>query len=70
MKRIDETKSSGSSNISTKFLKRCITVFTPILTKLINKSFTDGVFPDLLKMANIVPVYKKKDKLLCSLLKI
>ena len=56
---MDETKSAGPSNISTKFLRQFIDLFTPILTKLVNKSFINGVFPDILKIADVVPVYKK-----------
>ena len=34
----------------------------PVLTRLINKSFCSGVFPDCLKKATIIPLYKKGDK--------
>ena len=47
-------------------LKYHKSIFSNILVTLINKSFTDGTFPDLLKLANVIPVYKKKDKVLCS----
>ena len=33
----------------------------PILTNLINKSLLKGEFPDILKIANVCPIYKKGD---------
>ena len=61
---LDESK-AGSSSISTKFLKKFHNIFIPIITILINKSFFDGVFPDSLKIADVVPVFKKNDRLKC-----
>ena len=31
-----------------------------------NTSFTTGIFPSALKVASIIPIYKKGDKLECS----
>ena len=36
--------------------------FTQILAKIINKSFRDGVFPDQLKNAKVVPIHKGGSK--------
>ena len=33
---------------------------------LINTSFTTGIFPSALKVANIIPIHKKGDKLDCN----
>ena len=33
---------------------------------LINTSFTTGIFPSALKVANIIPIHKKVDKLDCN----
>ena len=35
----------------------------PILSNLINKSLAQGLFPQLLKSAKILPIFKSKDKL-------
>ena len=32
-----------------------------ILTQCLNKSFADGEFPDCLKQAKVLPLFKKKD---------
>ena len=34
----------------------------PILSNLINKSLAQGLFPQSLKRANILPIFKSKDK--------
>ena len=41
---LDESK-AGSSSISTHFLKKFHLIFTPIITRLINKSFLMEFFP-------------------------
>ena len=33
------------------------------LAKLINFSFSEGIFPDILKFANLIPDFKKVDNL-------
>ena len=40
-------------------MKKCCTELSHILADLINLSITCGKFPDLLKYATIVPIYKK-----------
>ena len=37
--------------------------FAPILSNLINKSLAQGLFPQSLKRAKILPIFKSKDKL-------
>ena len=33
---------------------------------MIYKSYENGVFPDILKLADVVPIFKKNDKLVCG----
>lgn len=46
--------------ISTKVLKTCSAQLIPVLTDLINDSFSTGIFPDKLKIAKVLPIYKGK----------
>ena len=41
-------------------------IIAPVITKLYNCCLTLGTFPDVLKLAEIIPLYKKGRKELCS----
>ena len=45
-----------------RLLKYASDVIAPILTGLINKSFTDGVFPGVWKCAKVIALFKDGDK--------
>ena len=40
--------------------------FSKTLSDIINLSFNQGIFPNLLKIANVIPIHKKGDKLDCN----
>ena len=42
-------------------LKDCCDVFAPLLCKLANLSFREGIFPDILKTGQITPLIKKPE---------
>ena len=56
------SKSSGSDDISPRIIKECIHIFIDPLCKIMNMSLSQGVVPDKLKVAKVVPVYKKSDR--------
>ena len=51
--------SSGCDEISNNLLKKLCPVLTP-LEKIFNKSLNEGVFPELMKLADISPLFKSK----------
>jgi len=54
-------KSPGIDNIGPKILKEvCLDIVNP-LTHIFNLSFSTGVVPDSLKLAKVIPIYKKGD---------
>ena len=53
--------SSGCDNLSNKLLKRLLPAIIEPLTIIFNKSLIEGVFPDAMKKADVVPLYKAKD---------
>ena len=56
-------KSPGPDNIGTRLLKEVISSIIQPLLHIFNMSFTSGVVPTSLKIAKVIPVYKKGDRL-------
>jgi len=61
IKKLKSSKSAGWDEISSYILKRCSNLLCHPLSVLINKSFREKKFPDLLKYSVINPVLKKGD---------
>lgn len=53
---------AGFDDINMKVITACINEIAPFLVYIINKSFTEGVFPQHLQIARVIPVHKKGDK--------
>jgi exonuclease III len=58
-KNLRLTSSNDLWYLSTKFLKCIITDIASPLSKIFNESLKKGVFPYLLKLAKVVPIFKK-----------
>ena len=50
--------SANISEVPVKVLKKVHSLLADTVAKLVNKSFCSGIFPDALKVAKIVPVFK------------
>ena len=59
-------KGIGPNSIQTKILKDHKSEFSKSLSDMINTSFTTGIFASALKVANVVPIHEKGDKLDCN----
>jgi len=62
IQEIKSKNSIGIDSISTKMLKFLKPLIVKPLTLIINQSLRTGIFPENLKIAKIIPVYKKEDK--------
>ena len=58
---MNTSKSVAPYGIPTNILKLSYSVLSKPLVKLINFSFSECTFPELLKFANVIPVFKKED---------
>lgn len=56
------SNSSGIDNISSNMLKSVVNFITGPLTYLINWSLNTGIFPEVLKTAKVVPIFKKGNR--------
>ena len=66
IKTLKNSKSLGPNSIPTNILKEIHETISIPLSTLINKSFTTGVFPNMCKIAKVVPIFKSETRLLCN----
>ena len=63
---LDAKKGSGPYSIPGDVLKALKANLCHPLKSIINMSFATGIYPDQLKTAKVIPIFKKGDKLLVS----
>ena len=61
VRSLKSSKSSGYDELSVSLLKQIIHFIASLLSHIFNFSLSQGVFPDPLKVAKIIPIYKKDD---------
>ena len=62
LKSLNTNKASHSSDITTKLLKQNVDLFSPFILGCVDKSISSPTFPSILKLADIIPVYKKNSR--------
>ena len=55
-------RSSGPDNISNVLLKELAPILSEPLSIIVNQSMQTGIFPEIMKMAEVVPLYKGKSR--------
>ena len=60
IKKMKSKSTTDLNGISAKVLKACANEIVDDLVQLINESFKTGIFPNELKIAKVIPIYKKK----------
>lgn len=60
------TKSTGCDDISNYIIKKVCREISKPLTTIFNLSLSSGTFPDKLKIAKVIPIFKKEDPALFS----
>ena len=66
VKSLKTKTSAGHDNIPVDIMKLTINQTASVLAKIVNKSFTEGKVPNLLKIAKVSPVFKSGDKSIIS----
>ena len=59
-------KSPGYDDISSNVIRNCYENIKPVLFHIFSKSINTGIFPDALKIAKVLPVFKSGDDFLLS----
>ena len=55
-------KSTGPNSIPTKLMKQIKDVISGPLAKLTNRSFHNSAFPNILKIAKVIPIFKSESR--------
>ena len=58
---LNNKKATREGDIPVNLLKGSIDTYLPVLTKITNSSFEQNGFPNELKLADIIPIFKKMD---------
>ena len=61
---LESNKASLEGDISSKLLKEYVDIYVDKLRSIFNEGCTSGIFPDSLKMSEVSPLFKAKDKVL------
>ena len=64
--KLKNKPSSGHDQISNVMLKWLCPVVSGPLSIIFNKSLNEGVFPDIMKLSDIIPLYKNKERHYCN----
>ena len=57
-----DSKTTRYTDAETKFIKIGKSIISPFLCVLINDCFSKGVYPNCLKIAKVIPIFKKGDR--------
>ena len=64
--RLKNKQSVGIDGIDVRILKKAAKIVSPYIKKAINKCIFEGVFPQCMNIAKVVPIFKTGDKNLAS----
>ena len=63
---LSDGKAINENDIPTKIIKLAKFILAPILTRIFNKCINEGFYPDCLKVAEVIPIYKSGEQNTCS----
>ena len=61
--KLDMNKAPGFDGITPNIIKHVASYIVKPLTDIYNKSFLHGIVPDKLKIAKVIPLYKRKERI-------
>ena len=60
---LNENKSNGPNSIPNEIFSKVAPILSKPLSNICNHSFSTGIYPEKLKIAKIIPIYKKDSKI-------
>ena len=61
IENLNDKKTVRSNDVETRFIKYSKSIISSIINDLFNLCVNKGIFPNFLKIAEIIPIYKKDD---------
>jgi len=58
---LDNKKSNDTYNIPVHIIKLSKHIIAPVLTTIFNNCIAEGIYPDALKVAKVIPIHKSGD---------
>ena len=62
LRALNTNKAHGHDEISARMIKNCDEALVKPLSLIYKNCIDAGIFPDIWKKSNIVPVYERRDK--------
>ena len=62
IKELKNRKARRTLDIETKFIKHANPIISFFLSELFNLCLSTGTYPDLMKVAEVIPIFKKGEK--------
>ena len=56
--QLDDSKSTGPDNLPVNLIKIAAPIIAPVIVSIFNLSFALGQFPNLMKLAKVIPIFK------------
>ena len=66
IENLSDGKAINENDIPTKIIKLAKFILAPILTRIFNKCINEGFYPDCLKVAEVIPIFKSREQKICS----
>ncbi len=62
LEELQVSKSTGLDDFPARFLRDAADIIAPTITFIVNLSLENGIFPSDMKLAKIIPLFKKGNR--------
>ena len=66
IRQLNSSKATKTNDIPIKLIKQTANIIAPYLALIFNKCISEGIFPDFLKSAEVIPIFKNGNKFLLN----
>ena len=62
IRKLDSNKATDLDELGPRILRQCGAIITPAIPSIINNRIASGIYPDELKIARVIPIFKSGDR--------